>query len=65
MEQYKNKVSFVEDTLIVNSKSYDVDTIDNLSDDLHPRNRCEKSNEQCLVFGGMYTEYSEHSNKNN
>ena len=62
MEQYKNKVSLVEDTLIVNSKSYDVDTIDDLPDDLHPKNRCEKSNAQCLVFGGMYSEYSKYSN---
>ena len=46
MEQYKYKVSLVEDTLIVNNKSYDVDTIDDLPDDLHPRNMCEKSNEQ-------------------
>ena len=23
---------------------------------------CEKSNAQCLVFGGMYSEYSKHSN---
>ena len=51
-----------EDTLIVNSKSYDVDTIDDLPDDLHPKNMCEKSNAQCLVFGGMYSEYSKHSN---
>ena len=36
MEQYKKKVSLVEDTLIVNSKSYDVDTIYDLLDDLHP-----------------------------
>ena len=62
MEQYKNNVSLVEDTLIVNRKSYDVDTIDDLLDDLHPRNMCEKSNEQCLVFGGMYSEYSKRSN---
>ena len=62
MEQYKNNVSLVEDTLIVNSKSYGVDTIDDFLDDLHPRNMCEKSNEQCLVFGGMYSEYSKRSN---
>ena len=37
MDQYKNKVSLVDDTLIVNSKSYDVDTIDNLLDDLQPK----------------------------
>ena len=34
MEQYNNKVSLVEDTLIVNNKSYDVGTIDDLPDDL-------------------------------
>ena len=62
MDQYKNKLSLVEDTLIVNSKSYDVDTIDDLPDDFHPKNMCEKSNAQCLVFGGMYSEYSKHSN---
>ena len=62
MDPYKNKVSLVEDTLIVNSKSYDVDTIDDPPDDIHPKNMSEKSNAQCLVFGGMYSEYSKHSN---
>ena len=39
-----------------------MDTIYDLPDDLHPKNMCEKSNAQCLVFGGMYSEYSKHSN---
>ena len=58
MDQYKNRVSLVEDTLIVNSESYDVDTID----DPYTRNMCLKSNKQWLVFAGLYSEYSKHSN---
>lgn len=61
-EKYRNSVSLFEDTLIVNSKPYNVNTIDDLPDDIHPRNMCEKSDEKCVVFGGMYSEYSKHSN---
>ena len=47
--------TLVEVTLIVNIKSYDVDTIDDLPINLHPKNMCEKANAQCFVFGGMYS----------
>ena len=62
MEKYKNRVFLSEDTLFVHSKPYNVDTIGDLPDDLHPRHMCEKSNDNCVVFGGLYSEYSKHSN---
>ena len=46
----------------MNNISYFVDTIGNLPGDLHPKRLYEKVNEKCLVFGGMYSEYSKHSN---
>ena len=58
----KKQVYLNEDTLYVNNISYFVDTIGNLPSDLHPKRLCEKGNEKCLVFGGMYFEYSKHSN---
>ena len=62
MEKYRAKVSLVEDSLVINNKRYYVDTIDELPDDLHPRQMCERSNDRVLVFGGLYSEYSKHSN---
>ena len=62
MDKYKKQVYLNEDTLYVNNISYFVDTIGNLPSDLHPKRLCEKVNEKCLVFGGMYSEYSKHSN---
>ena len=62
IEQYRGKVSLYEDTLYVNNKPYTVDNLDDLPDNLHPKHMCEKSSEDCFVFGGMYSEYSVHSN---
>ena len=61
-EHYRNKVFLNEETLIVDNKSYTVSTIGDLPDDIHPKHMCQKSNDECLVFGGMYSEYSAHSN---
>ena len=60
MDKYKKQVYLNEDTLYVNNIY--VDTIGNLPNDLHPKRLCGKVNEKCLVFGGMYYEYSKHSN---
>ena len=62
MDKYRSSVSLHEDTLLINSRSYNVDTLADLPIDLHPNNMCEKSDEKCLVFGGLYSEFSTHSN---
>ena len=46
----------------MNNRPYFSDTIENLPSDLHPERICEKIHEKCLVFGGMYSKYSKHSN---
>ena len=60
--QVQKQVHLNEDTLYLNNISYFVDTIGHLSSDLHPERLCEKVNEKCIVFGGMQSEYSKHSN---
>ena len=65
MDKYKSKVSLREDTLLINNQPYNVDTLSDLPEDLHPRNMCEKSDEKCLVFGGLFSEFSSHSNWSN
>jgi len=62
MDKYKSNVSLYEDTLLVNNKPFHVDTLAGLPDDIHPRTLCEKSDENSLVFGGLYSEFSCHSN---
>ena len=62
MDSYRNQVFLVADTLYVKNRPYYVDTIEDLPHDLHPERLCEKVSEQCLVFGGLYSEFSKHSN---
>ena len=62
IDKYRNNVSLVEDTLYLNNRPYYVGTIGNLPNDLHPERLCEKVNEHCMVFGGLFSEFSKHSN---
>ncbi len=62
MDTYKKSVHLNEDTLMVNRKPYTVDTIADLPADLHPSKLCEKSTDEVFVFGGLYSEFSKHSN---
>ena len=59
---YENKVSMVEDTLIIKNIRYTVDNLCDLPADLHPKHFCNKSNDHVHVFGGVLSEYSAFSN---
>ena len=61
-EAYQNKVSLRGDVLIVNSREFTVDNLDELPDELHPRQLCFKSNNTTHAFGGLYSEYCCFSN---
>ena len=62
LEQYKQKISLNGDILIIDGVRYTVDNLHDLPDDLSPRQFCEKSNKNYLIFGGMVSEYSPFSN---
>lgn len=60
--KYSQKITMIADRLVVDSVSYDVNTIGKLPDDIHPKNYTRKSNENTLVFGGALSEYDSFSN---
>lgn len=62
MGKYQQIVSMRMDVLVIDSKEYTVDNICDLPNDLNPMNLCETQNEDCIVFGGMYSEYTCFSN---
>ena len=55
-------VSLKEDNLFVNSVKYNVDNMNNLPGDLHPKHICSKSNATTEVFGGIMSEAHPFSN---
>ena len=59
---YAKKVSLKEDNLFVNSVKYNVDNMNNLPGDLHPKHFCSKSNATTEVFGGIMSEAHPFSN---
>ena len=58
----QKKVSLKEDNLFVNSVKYNVDNMNNLPGDLHPKHFCSKSNATTEVFGGIMSEAHPFSN---
>lgn len=62
MPQYNKKVSMVEDTLILNNKRFTVNNLDDLPEELLPKNHCYRSDDNTLVFGGTLSEYCGFSN---
>lgn len=62
MPNYEKKVSMVEDTLIIKNVRYNVSSLNQLPDDIHPNNFCKKSNASTLAFGGTLSEYCAFSN---
>ena len=50
------------DVLTVDNKIFTVDTINNLPDQLHPRQLCYKSDDNTYAFGGLCSEYCSFSN---
>ena len=46
----------------MNNQRFYVATIGDLPDDLHPMTMCERSNNDTLVFVGMYSEFSTYRN---
>ena len=50
------------DRLIVKGKTYTVNNLDTLPENIHPRNMCTVTNDQVLVSGGLLSEYSFLSN---
>lgn len=59
---YSRKTTMVADRLILDSKSYDIDTIDQLPEAIHPRNYARKTDANTIVFGGVLSEYDCFSN---
>ena len=51
-----------EDNLFVDSVKYNVDNINNLPGDVHPKHFCGKSNATTEVFGGIMSEDHPFSN---
>ena len=62
LDRYKGKISLNGDILIIDSVRYTVDNLCDLPVDLSPRKFCEKSNDTCLVFGGIISEHCPFSN---
>lgn len=55
--QYQKKIVMVKDKLIIDSNTYDVDTIDKLPDIIHPKQYTRKSDDSTIVFGGVLSEF--------
>lgn len=62
MANYQSKVSLSVDSLIINSKSYTCDNLVDLPDDLAPRQFAEKNNNEMIVFGGIFSNFTPFSN---
>ena len=62
MEHYEKRVSLKSDRLIIDRKTYTVNNIDSLPEDIHPKNLCTKNNEHAIVSGGLFSEHSYLSN---
>ena len=61
LDHYKGKVFLNADKLIVNTKVFTVEPVNNLNSlplDLQPRSLCEKSNDDTLVFFGRHSPFS-------
>ena len=58
----KKKMSPKEDNLFVDSVKYNVDNMNNLPGDLHPKHLCRKSNATTEVLGGIMSEAHPFSN---
>ena len=61
-KRMNKRVSLKGDKLFLDGTQYTVQTLGLIQDDLHPRNFCEKSNENTLVFGGTLSEWHPFSN---
>lgn len=60
--KYKSKVSLIGDALIIDSRRYTVDDLSNLPNDLLPRQFGERSDDNCVCFGGIHSNSSPFSN---
>ena len=62
MEHYEKRVSLKSDRLIIDRKTYTVNNIESLPEDIHPKNLCTKNNEHAIISGGLFSEHSYLSN---
>ena len=58
----KKLVTLKADSLIINGKKYTVDTLDRLKGELSMKHFCERSNDNVLVMGGIYSNFHPLSN---
>ena len=61
-EALREKVTLKNDVLTVDNEKFTVGTINNLPDQLHPRQLCYKSDDNTYAFSGLYSEYCSFSN---
>lgn len=62
LPRYQRKSTMVKDELILDGDNFNVNNIDQLPEDLHPKNFCRKSDGKTVVFGGMFSEFDCFSN---
>ena len=58
----KRLVSLKADNLVINGKKYTVDSLNELSGELNMRTFSERSNDNVVVFGGLYSNFPPLSN---
>ena len=56
------KITLKEDKLTVGKNIYNVDTLESLPDNIHPRRLASRTSDNVLLFGGMYSEFTPLSN---
>lgn len=60
LRKYRGKVSMVEDRLIVDGRSYDIHSLNELPDDINPWHRSQKSDDNTVAFFTRNSPLSNH-----